>query len=267
MISISRPPINVSNEIIRSYYYLEFIQSKNKNSGIVIDDCCYELMFVKEQNVKFINGDNKSFLIAPSFTLINPKPPFRFEFSKTFSVFSIKLQPWMNTSYIPISKGKTLNLNTLYHDPINVLQKNLFNSKSIDKMVEHAEEFLMTLNISLNERTELVKNICKAIYDKSGNITVNEIAVQFDMYRQKLNQLFKEEVKYTLKTFINNIRIRACISYKLKNPEISLTEIGYRFGYFDQAHFTHSFKKACGVSPSEYVNNLGYSFRAEMSTR
>ncbi len=260
IITSVRPPIKVSNDFIRSYYFSEFDQKKDGNSGIVIDDACYELMFVKEKNVRFVNGNNEIFLLPSSYTLINPKGPFRFEFSDTFSVFCIKMQPWMNASYVPIQKGKVLNLNKIYPNYMDRLHQDFFNAESLDEMVEYAEAFLLALPIVQNKETKLIKAICNLIYEKSGNITVSEIAETFNIYRQKLNQLFKKEVKYTLKTFINCVRTRACLSFKLKNPEISLTEIGLQFGYYDQAHFIRSFKNACGISPSEYVNNLGYSF-------
>jgi len=257
-------PIKVSNDLIRSYYYNEFDQKKDHNSGIVIDDACYELRFVKEKNVKFINGNNESFLLPSSFTLINPKAPFRFEFNNTYTIFCIKIQPWMNASYVPTQKGKVLDLNDLYPKKIDKLHESFFNAISVDEMVDHAEDFLVALQISPNKEIELIQNICSLIYEKSGDISVQEISEKFNIYRQKLNQLFKKEVKYTLKTFINCVRIRACLSHKLKNPEISLTEIGIQFGFYDQAHFIHSFKNACGISPSAYINNSGYSLTSPL---
>lgn len=255
----SKHPIKLSTDAIRSYYYLELDQKQQSNSGIVIDDACYELMFVKEKNVKIITGKDEVFLLPPSYTLNNLTGPFRFEFSDTFSSFCIKLQPWMNASYVPSKKSQLLNLNKLYPN-IDKLQEALFVSESVDEMVDHAEQFLLSIAIFPNKDAELIKNVCSLIYAKSGDITVTEIADKLSIYRQKLNLIFKQEVKYTLKTFINNVRIRFCLAHKLRNPEISLTDIAYQFGFHDQAHFNHSFKKASGVSPSEYINKPGYSF-------
>jgi len=266
MIATNSLPIKVSNDLIHSYYYNEFNQKKRYNSGVVVDDACYELMFVKEKNVNLINGHQEAFSLPPCFTLNNLKSPFRFEFSETFSIFCIKLQPWMNSCYVPTKKSQLLNLNELYARPITELHQRIFSSSCIKEMVVHAEDFLLSLEIEINKETEFVKNICELIYAKSGNITINEIAVRFNLYRQKLNQIFKRHVKYTLKNFINCIRIRACLGYKLDNPKVSLTEIGYLYGYYDQAHFIHSFKNACGVTPSEYVKVRGYSFTSAIAS-
>lgn len=253
-------PKNISTDIVRSFYYVEFDQAKKTNSGVIIDDSCYELMFVKEKNVKLVDGDNVTHSIPPCYTLNNLKNPFRFEFPESFSSFCIKLQPWMNTTFVPTKQSQLLDLNLLYPKYMDQLHQDLFNANTVEEMAEYAEQFLLAIDIRPNKDTELIKNICQLIYLKQGNITVNEIAEQYNIYRQKLNALFKQEVKYTLKTFINNIRIRACLKYKLQNPEVLLTEIGHQFGYFDQAHFIRSFKSACGITPSEYVKTPGYSF-------
>lgn len=259
MLSTTKPSSKISESTVHSFYYAEFDQNKGSNSGVVIDDACYELMFVKEKNVKLINGGSQTFLLPPSYTLNNLKGPFKFDYDDSFSSFCIKLQPWMNASYIPTKKSQLLDLNQLYPQFVDPLHKNLFASASFEEMVEHAEEFLLSINVVPNKEVELIRKVCLLIYQESGNITVGEIADQFNIYRQRLSALFKQEVKYTIKKFINCIRIRACLAYKLINPEISLTEIGHRYGFYDQAHFIRSFKQACGITPSAYVKTPGYS--------
>lgn len=261
MESTSISPVKVSSDLVHSYYYVTFDHKKKLNSGVIIDDASYELMFVKEKNVKIVTGDDKRYLLTPAYTLNFLKSPFRFEFPDSFTNFCIKLQPWMNASYVPVVKSQLLNLNKIYGVQIDELHHNIFSSETTAEMAAYAEDFLLSLPIEMNLQNQLIKDICMLVYEKSGNITVNEISERFNIYRQKLNSVFKQEVKYTLKTFINLIRIRACLGYKIKNPEVSLTEIGHHFGYYDQAHFIRSFKKACGITPSEYVKKSGYSFQ------
>jgi len=143
------------------------------------------------------------------------------------------------------------------------LHQKLFAADSFEEMVRHAEDFVTTIAVTPNKDVELIRKVCELIYQESGNITVADISDHFNIYRQKLSALFRQEVKYTIKKFINCVRIRACLSYKLKNPDISLTVIGHKYGFYDQAHFIRSFKSACGITPSEYVKTPGYSLHTD----
>jgi AraC-like DNA-binding protein len=44
------------------------------------------------------------------------------------------------------------------------------------------------------------------------------------------------------------------------NPAMSLTDLCYQHGYFDQAHFIHEFKEVLGMTPSQYFNNQSLAF-------
>ncbi len=237
MITFSKKPFKISTDHVRLYYYQELDQRKQQNSGVIVDDACYELMFVKEKDVKLINEGKESYLLPPAYTVNNLSGPFKFEFSDTFTSFCIKLQPWMNASFVPVEKSQLLNLNTVYPGQLSHLHDQLFSSKSFNEMTQYAEEFLIAANIKPNKEVDLIRDVCKYIYENSGNVTVNELADRFNIYRQKLSALFRKEVKYTIKKFINCIRISACLKYKLKHPEMSLTEIGHKFGSFELPPF------------------------------
>ena len=36
------------------------------------------------------------------------------------------------------------------------------------------------------------------------------------------------------------------------NQDLSLTEIAFKYGYYDQSHFIHDFKQFSGYHPSAY---------------
>ncbi len=169
----------------------------------------------------------------------------------------------MNASYLPTKQPQLLDLTLLYPYAIDRLHQKLFAADSFEEMVRHAEDFVTTIAVTPNKDVELIRKVCELIYQESGNITVADISDHFNIYRQKLSALFRQEVKYTIKKFINCVRIRACLSYKLKNPDISLTVIGHKYGFYDQAHFIRSFKSACGITPSEYVKTPGYSLHTD----
>jgi len=147
LINISKPPIKVSEELVRSYYYSFFDQKVSFNSGIVIDDACYELLFVKENNVEIITGDKQSYILPSCYTFNNLKGPFKYKFSDTFTGFGIKLQPWMNATFIPLKESKVLDLNKLYSKHCSKLHEDLFNADSQEEMYFLAEQFVHAIQI------------------------------------------------------------------------------------------------------------------------
>jgi AraC-like DNA-binding protein/mannose-6-phosphate isomerase-like protein (cupin superfamily) len=66
-----------------------------------------------------------------------------------------------------------------------------------------------------------------------------------------LNNIFKSVTGVTILQYIENRRIERAM-YLLKNTNESITNISQQLGYYDQYHFSKSFKKAVKESPSQY---------------
>jgi len=246
---------------VRKFYYQSLDKKTKETSGIIADDGCYELIFIKEKNVCLEYSKIKKTQLPSCFTLHKIMPPFRFEFYEKLTVFGVKLQPWANSLIIPnnLPEG-VLNLQIIYNPSIDLFHKNLFNQENFETMVEMSYSFLFSNKIKIDNEILFIKSVCEKIYSTNGNISVQDLSLQFRVNRQKLNRKFKTHVKYNLKYFIKLIRMRAIIKYKIKNIEVTLTQAAYQFGYYDQAHFINDFKKICGTTPSSFIKDNSYSF-------
>ena len=235
-----------------------------ENSGLVADDGCYELLFIKEHDVSLIYDGTTAEQLPNVYTINNVKPPFRFSFNKTLTTFCVKLQPFANTLLIPdgLPRG-ILNLRDIFNEEIYQLHVAMFATDLFAEMVSLAEKFLLNLKFDLDEDFFLVKDVVEKITEEQGTISIYNLSDHFGIGRQRLNKIFSRHVKHTLKDFSVMVRTRASIEYKLKNPDKSLTEIAHHFGYYDQAHFVRDFKKVCGVPPSSFVKNISYSCNSE----
>jgi AraC-like DNA-binding protein len=63
---------------------------------------------------------------------------------------------------------------------------------------------------------------------------------------------FKSEYGKTIHQYMLEFKIKEAISYFVTFPEISIKEIAYNLGFYDEYHFSKQFKKITGVSPAEY---------------
>ncbi|MFD2200871.1 helix-turn-helix transcriptional regulator [Shivajiella indica] len=251
-------PNNVLRDIVKEYYFIH-LDAKSKTKQIpIIDDCSYDLIFFKEAKAIFVcDTIPKNILINEKiFTIHNLKPPFKIRFDKTLTFFTIKLQPWVNGYFFSHLMGRgIINLESL-DEKLLEFYRDVFKKENIEKIFMIADELMLHKNFDLSNSMVLVKSICQYIEEKKGIITVNELGEHFNKSRQYLNKIFKREVLYSLKYFITASRILSLVKYKSKNSDISLTTICYEYGYFDQPHFIADFKKVCGVTPTQFFNNL-----------
>lgn len=85
----------------------------------------------------------------------------------------------------------------------------------------------------------------------SLNITLDDLAQKFSVNKYYLTRKFKETYGLTINQLVTNIRITHAKEF-LRFSDMNMTEIAYKTGFNDSAYFTRVFKKAEGVSPSDF---------------
>lgn len=89
-------------------------------------------------------------------------------------------------------------------------------------------------------------------------ISLENVAEQVHFTPQYLSKIFKEETGGTFKQYLSMMRIEKS-KRLLKDSENSLSEVAYLTGFSDQSHFSKTFKKQVGISPSTYqLSHIAY---------
>ncbi len=81
------------------------------------------------------------------------------------------------------------------------------------------------------------------------NLSLKEIASEINLHPVYLCQQFPAYFKCNLGDYIRKIKIEKSVELILRNPQLSLTAVGYDCGFYDQSHFISVFKKQIGVTP------------------
>ena len=131
------------------------------------------------------------------------------------------------------------------------------NEASIFKIIENL--FLDTLHDIhqphfkkyANEPFDDILNYLSLNYNQS--ITLEMLQQKFKVNKFKLQKSFKKNIGLTPLEYLTTIRIEN--SKKLFYTDVPLVEIALESGFYDQSHFTHSFKKYVGVTPGNYKKN------------
>lgn len=85
-------------------------------------------------------------------------------------------------------------------------------------------------------------------------ISAREIAENVHVTAAYLSRLFREETGQTLRAYLIGYRVEKAKAL-LSGTNLSLYEIAARVGFYDSAHFFHTFSAREGVSPGEYRAN------------
>jgi len=88
---------------------------------------------------------------------------------------------------------------------------------------------------------------------RDPDLSIDRIAADLRCTKRYLHKIFRGRGE-TLSQYIRGLRLERCAA-DLSNPELaghSITELSYRWGFSDSAHFSRTFKTRFGVPPRSY---------------
>jgi AraC family transcriptional regulator len=80
-------------------------------------------------------------------------------------------------------------------------------------------------------------------------LTLDRIAKELYVSLFHLARLFKAETSYTLHGYITQLRLRRALDL-LTDPHLEVRDVGARVGFSTHSHFSESFRRSFGVTPS-----------------
>ena len=82
-------------------------------------------------------------------------------------------------------------------------------------------------------------------------ITVDSLAKLVNMSVSSFNRVFKKEIQVTPMDYLMELRLENSKKL-LRRKEVPITEIAFRCGFNSSAHYSATFRKSCGITPTEY---------------
>ncbi len=99
----------------------------------------------------------------------------------------------------------------------------------------------------------LVQRVSAYIVDHSGQVRVDDLALDAGMSARQLRRLFLEQIGLSPKHFCRVIRFRHSLSQLHGRRRGDWTQVALESGYYDQAHFINEFREFSGYTPGEFV--------------
>ena len=85
----------------------------------------------------------------------------------------------------------------------------------------------------------------------SDPITVKDLAAEVSLSTSQLHREFSKRFGITPNDYIREVRIGVA-RYLLESEYAPVGEVAVRCGFYDQSHFTRSFKASTGITPLQY---------------
>lgn len=94
--------------------------------------------------------------------------------------------------------------------------------------------------------------IIELLHDNwNQEISITELANAAKVHPKTISKYFPRYFNCTLGEYRRNLKVEKSLSL-IKTSKLSLTEIAYECGFYDQSHFTGAFKQLTGFRPKQF---------------
>lgn len=94
------------------------------------------------------------------------------------------------------------------------------------------------------------------IAQQNGKTRIEDLCIQLNVNPRTLRRDFSNQVGASPKEFSRILRLNRLHKYLMYYSHISIHDLVYKLGYFDQAHLINDFKKYAHYTPGSLENNL-----------
>lgn len=143
-----------------------------------------------------------------------------------------------------------IRLDTFLGQEGSVLQEKMADANDTNTRIEILSKYLISVLRSKKSKNNSIVDAIKMVKHQNGLVRIDAMADEFCLSQKQFGRRFKEYAGFSPKMYARIIRFESVI--KNYSKDISLTEMAYNGGFYDQAHFIHEFKSFTGFSPKEF---------------
>lgn len=185
--------------------------------------------------------------------------PMAFRVSGASRVFGIRLLPgtpsFLLREEIVRFNDQVTDLAAVLGNPISLLHRQLQDAGSVNEQIRLAESYLLKKldsNTKQLDKIRLVQQVMTEIGHQDFFDNINNVAERYGITSRYLQKIFVSCTGLTPKLYMQINRFQNSLQL-IHKKDLSLTDIAYACGYFDQSHFIREFRSFAGYSPSRFV--------------
>lgn len=176
-------------------------------------------------------------------------------------IFGIKflpggLYPFVAHDFLELT-DVSLDMDLILGGAVHDLAEALYHLPDFESRVVCVEAFLMTCLIERKlQKFYFVQKATNALSVKNAGADIAPTIEQLNTNYKTLSRAFHEVIGIAPKQFAQIQRFERSLQLLASPTTMNYTEIGYKAGYYDQAHFIRAFKKFVHQTPSEYLERI-----------
>lgn len=229
----------------------------NKSYKIIPNGCLELIIHLKELYCKLPTGHCLAY--TPDYMLIGMfSRTYQVHFSEKVPIFSIRFKAEALPYILQIQGGEVFER---YGDIEAVLENEFIEfchrireDENTNARIIRTENFLRGILTKQNPQENYVTRATRIIGNSPVH-SVQEISSKVNISQRQLERKFRELIGVSPKQYLRLTRINKVMQLLEQNQHLTLTDIAYYCGFFDQAHFIKDFKHITGHTPTSFIND------------
>ena len=141
----------------------------------------------------------------------------------------------------------------LWKEMLSEIEDRIVSAKSNDDRVLILQQFLIN-ELKRNYKADKTIEFCLwQMNGAKGQLSIGNLSDTTGISNRQLLRKFNDHIGLSPKEFARMTKFISSLNVLKKYPAMSLTEMAYECGYYDQAHFIHDYKEFSGYSPGQLL--------------
>ncbi len=138
---------------------------------------------------------------------------------------------------------------------ISEIEERLADAAGFAQRIDVATAFLLKRAIKVHA-PDAVAKIANRILLERGALHIPEAAASTGLSIRQFERRFREQVGVAPRLYARIVRFQGALSSRLMVQRRTWTEIAQEFGYYDQMHMVHDFRRFSGESPTGFFEHF-----------
>ncbi len=212
----------------------------------IIPDCCVDIIFDLHASTDAAGAFAVGIMTAYEALRLNAETSLfgiRFYSDRARSLFGY-----------PVSelKGDRAQLTDLWGSKAQFLIEEIREASGVAEIIAIIESIFSKIESGRASSSDpLLRSSMACLFAARGAIDVRTLAERCGYSERTVRRVFKAELGVSPKQMMDLIRFQSILMDRHRGSRGSLADLAFKYGYYDQSHFNHTFKRLYGLAPGQ----------------